>query len=158
MKIAALQSTATVHSGNVTEGRVILTQRRLLFQPSWQRMQLGSPGFSEESEWSLSGPSFLRLPMQPAGSAPPPGVTQHQPVGGGESGSKYWTTTTASQALSQGRPHTFTSFAPQNSVTHKLWWSEPLRGAGGAHGLNNSPLVTQEGSGGLWVWTRKSVS
>ena len=158
MKIAALQSTDTVRSGDVTEGRVILTQRRLLFQPSWQRrMQQGSPGFPEESEWSLSEPSFLQLPAQPAGSAPPPGVTQHQPVGSGESGSKYWTTT-ASQALSQGRPHTFTSFAPQNSVTHKLWWSEPSWGAGGAHELNNSPLVSQEGSGGSWVWTRQSVS
>lgn len=66
MKIAALQSTDTVRSGDVTEGRVTLTQRRLLFQPSWQRRtRLGPRGFPEESERSLAEPSFLPRAQHP---------------------------------------------------------------------------------------------
>lgn len=60
--------------------------------------------------------------------------------------SRYWTTNKASQALSQGlliRP----------LLLHKilwliLWWSEPSREEA-VHGLNNSPLVPQEGS--RWI-------
>lgn len=116
MKIAALQSTDTVRSSDVTEGRVTLTQRRLLFQLSWQRRtQLGPPSFPEESEWSLSEPSFLRLPAQPAGSAPPPGVTQHQPVGSGESSSKYWTTT-------QRHKHCPKGTLIRSLLLHKILW------------------------------------
>lgn len=145
-------------SGDVTEGRVTLSQRHLLFLPLWQsrtRLCTRPTGSLEESDWSLSEPAFLRLPVQPMGSAPSPCVTQHQPVGGGESDSRYWTK--CHRHCPQG-PLIRSLLSLHKIQWLILWWSEPSRGGGRARGLNNSPLVAQEGSGGPWVWTRKSVS
>lgn len=130
------------------EGRITLSQRCLLFPPLWQEdaaVPLGPPGSLAESDWSLSEPSFLQLPVQPVGSAPSPCVTQHQPVGSGESDSRYWTTNKASQALSQGLPHTFTSFAPQNSVTYTvmIWTLTGRRQCTWAKQLTSGPTGRQ---------------
>lgn len=111
------------------------------------------PGSLAESDWSLSEPS-LQLPVPARGARHPLLCDPTSTCGQWRKGSRYWAANKASQALSQGLPPPRYFFL---LWVYDLYCDDlnPHGGGGSAHGLNNSPLVPQEGSGGSWVWTRE---
>lgn len=79
---------------------------------------LDPPGSLEESDWSLSEPAFLAAASAARGLST---LSLWDPTSAcGQWRKRKQTLSKASQALSQGPPHTFTSLAPQNSVTYTV--------------------------------------
>lgn len=110
-----------MRSGDVTEGRVTLSQRRLPFPPLWQRrtrLCTRPTGFPWRKRLK---PVWTGLPAAASAARGLSTLSLWDPTSAcGQWRKRKQTLSKASQALSQGPPHTFTSLAPQNSVTYTV--------------------------------------